>query len=309
MRFFIVDDDEAIRSILSQIIEDEDLGEVVGESSDGDQLTGSFLTIQKVDILFIDLLMPVKDGIETIRHLDGQFNGKIIMISQVESKELISEAYALGVEYYIMKPINRIEIVTVIRKVMERIQLEKSIREIKTSLSSLLNLEDQAVQSPASNEKSIVNIGEFLLAELGIVGKNGSKDLIDILECLFTYEHTQATDQNFPSLKELFTKVAQKKLGPSASKMDITRETKASEQRIRRAITHSLIHFASLGLTDYANLKFENYASKFFDFMVVRQKMRELQEESSTSFMPTKVNMKKFIQVFYFEAKRLYKDM
>jgi two-component system response regulator YcbB len=305
MRFFIVDDDYAIRSILSQIIEDGDLGEVVGESSDGDQLTGPFLNIQKVDILFVDLLMPVRDGIETIRHLDGQFNGKIIMISQVESKELIGEAYELGVEYYIMKPINRIEIVTVIRKVMERIQLEKSIQEIKTSLSSLLNLEDKTVQSTAVNEKSIANIGEFLLAELGIVGENGSRDLIDILECLFTYEHAKASEQNFPSLKEIFTQIAQKKLGPSASEVDINRETKACEQRIRRAIAHSLIHFASLGLTDYAHPKFENYASKFFDFMIVRQKMRELQEDSSASFAPTKVNTKKFIQVFFFEAKRL----
>ncbi|OKL37927.1 response regulator [Domibacillus mangrovi] len=308
MRFFIVDDDDAIRSILSQIIEDGDLGEVVGEALDGDQLTGPFLNMQKVDILFVDLLMPVRDGIETIRHLE-QFKGKMIMISQVESKELISEAYALGVEYYIMKPINRIEIVTVIRKVMERIQLEKSIQEIKTSLSSLLNLEDQTIQSTEVNEKSIANIGEFLLAELGIVGENGSRDLIDILECLFSYERVMASEQSFPSLKEIFKQVAQKKLGSSASEMDINREMKASEQRIRRAIAHSLIHFASLGLTDYTNPKFENYASKFFDFMAVRQKMRELQEDSATSFTPTKVNTKKFIQVFFFEAKRLYKDI
>lgn len=38
------------------------------------------------------------------------------MVSQVESKELIAEAYSLGVEYYIIKPINRIEVLTVVRK-------------------------------------------------------------------------------------------------------------------------------------------------------------------------------------------------
>lgn len=50
------------------------------------------------------------------------------MVSQVESKELIAEAYSLGVEYYIIKPINRIEVLTVVRKVIERIRLEKSIK-------------------------------------------------------------------------------------------------------------------------------------------------------------------------------------
>ncbi|MEH7086844.1 response regulator, partial [Neobacillus drentensis] len=68
MRFFITDDDSAIHSILSQIIEDEDLGEVVGEAEDGCLLEGHILNLKQIDILFIDLLMPIRDGIETIRH-------------------------------------------------------------------------------------------------------------------------------------------------------------------------------------------------------------------------------------------------
>lgn len=56
------------------------------------------------------------------------------MVSQVESKELIAEAYSLGVEYYIIKPINRIEVLTVVRKVIERIRLEKSIKTFKNRL-------------------------------------------------------------------------------------------------------------------------------------------------------------------------------
>ncbi|WP_341465735.1 DNA-binding domain-containing protein [Clostridium pasteurianum] len=42
------------------------------------------------------------------------------------------------------------------------------------------------------------------------------------------------------------------------------KEIKASEQRVRRAILQGLTHIASLGLTDYSNPKFEDYASKFF---------------------------------------------
>ena len=40
MRFFIADDDRAVRSILKQIIEDEDLGEVAGEAEHGCDLEG-----------------------------------------------------------------------------------------------------------------------------------------------------------------------------------------------------------------------------------------------------------------------------
>ena len=306
MRFFITDDDSAIRSILSQIIEDEDLGEVVEEAEDGCLLEGHILNLKQIDILFIDLLMPIRDGIETIRHIKGEFSGKVIMISQVESKELIGEAYSLGIDYYISKPINRIEVLTVIRKVMERINLERSINDIQTSLNSLLNLnQPKADKSNILNEKRILEVGEFLLAELGIVGENGHKDLIEILQYLFKYELTHTFEQHFPTLKDIFVQISQKKLGLSATQVDINREIKASEQRIRRAITHSLNHFASLGLTDFSNPKFENYASKFFDFTVVHQRIKELQKNTTIHATQTRVNTKKFIQVFFYEVKRL----
>ncbi|AMM91892.1 response regulator [Peribacillus simplex] len=306
MRFFITDDDCAIRSNLSQIIENEDLGEVVEEAEDGSQLEGHILNLKQIDILFIDLLMPIRDGIETLRHIKSTFNGKIIMISQVESKELIGEAYSLGIDYYITKPINRIEILTVIRKVMERIHLERSITNIQASLNSVLNFEQpKADKSNNFNEKSIKEVGEFLLSELGVVGENGAKDLIEMLQYLFMYERTFTFEQHFPTLKDIFEEITKKKLGTSAGQVDINREMKAAEQRIRRTINHSLNHFASLGLTDFSNPKFENYASKFFDFTVVRQKMKELQKDSTIVLTPTRVNTKKFIQVFFFEAKRL----
>lgn len=93
MRFFIVDDDEAICCMLTEIIEDYDLGEVVGQENDGSVISGELLALKKIDILIIDLLMPGRDGIETIRSMNSSFKGKIIMLSQVEDKEMIGKAY------------------------------------------------------------------------------------------------------------------------------------------------------------------------------------------------------------------------
>jgi two-component system, response regulator YcbB len=305
MNFYIVDDDEVHRSMLAQIIEDEDLGDIIGEAEDGFMLEKNLMILKYVDILFIDLLMPVCDGLETIRRLKGEFLGKIIMISQVESKELIGEAYSLGVEYYISKPINRIEVLSVIRKVMERIQLEKSISEIRKSLNNVLNLQ-QPKQETANvlKKTSIVTAGEFLLSELGILGESGSKDLLDILQYLDQYEQYHTFEQ-FPPLKKIFVQITLKKLGTPAAQIDIQREVKASEQRVRRAIYQSLNHLASLGLSDFSNAKFENYASKFFDFTIVRKKMTELQKNPKATASSTRINTKKFIQVLFFESKRL----
>ncbi|MEC2426013.1 response regulator [Bacillus safensis] len=311
MRFFIADDDRAIRSILGQIIEDEDLGEVVDEAGDGVGLEAHSLNLKKVDILLIDLLMPARDGIQTIRHIHPEFKGKVIMISQVEAKEMMAEAYELGIEYYIHKPVNRIEIVSVIRKVMERIKLEKSIYDIQASLRHVLPLEPVISQGAGAEAKrrTMKEAGEFLLSELGIVGESGSKDLLEILIYLHETQSANSHEVNFPPLKQLFIKTAERKLAHDATDVEVMREVKAAEQRIRRAIHHSLNHFASLGLTDFSNPKFEHYASKFFDFTDVSQRMKEMQKTSSPVGSTGRVNTKKFVQIFYFEAKQLFEGM
>ncbi|KUR59536.1 response regulator, partial [Bacillus sp. AM 13(2015)] len=274
MRFFIVDDDEAVRSSLAQLIEDEELGIVAGEAEDGAELTASYLNDLHIDILCIDLLMPERDGLETIRAIKDEFHGKYLMLSQVETKELIGQAYTLGVEYYVTKPINRVEVLSVLHLMIERLHLEHSIENIQHSLKSVMQFQQRGQTKTKQRGKSLAEAGQFLLAELGIVGEKGSKDLLDMI--LFTDQylalHADHHD-SFPSLKIIFTGITEDKLSEPYTSADIAREAKAAEQRVRRAINQSLKHIASLGLTDFSHPTFENYASKFFDFTIVRKKM------------------------------------
>ncbi|MED4584436.1 response regulator [Brevibacillus choshinensis] len=307
MLFYIVDDDEAVRLMLTEIIEDEDLGEVVGEAEDGSFLDGHMLTMRNVDILLIDLLMPTQDGIETIRKIRPSFKGKIIMISQVESKELIAQAYSLGSEYYIIKPVNRIEVVTIIQKVIERIRLEKSIQDIHKSLHAVFPQDEASGGKQSSSDlRQIREAGQFLLSELGIAGDNGSHDLLDIVDYLYQFEQKHTFKSGFPALKEIFLEVSQMKLGQIVEEQQMNKVVKASEQRVRRAIYQSLNHLASLGLTDVTNWKFEKYASQFFDFTSVWKRMGELKDRASPSGSAIRINMKKFIQAIYTEAKRIH---
>ncbi|MGT8906160.1 response regulator [Bacillus safensis] len=309
MRFFIVDDDEAVRSSLAQLIEDEELGIVAGEAEDGAELTASYLNDLHIDILCIDLLMPERDGLETIRAIKGEFHGKYLMLSQVETKELIGQAYTLGVEYYVTKPINRVEVLSVLHLMIERLHLEHSIENIQHSLKSVIQFQQRGQTKTKQRGKSLAEAGQFLLAELGIVGEKGSKDLLDMI--LFTDQylalHADHHD-SFPSLKIIFTGITEDKLSEPYTSADIAREAKAAEQRVRRAINQSLKHIASLGLTDFSHPTFENYASKFFDFTIVRKKMSELTKEMSGREEHTRINVKKFVQVLYYEAKRIFME-
>lgn len=303
MKYFIVDDSVTIRAMLSNIIEEDELGSVVGEAEDGSEVYADILAEQEIDILLIDLLMPNRDGIETVREIAPFFHGKIIMISQVETKDLIGEAYELGVDHYITKPINRLEVVNILKKVSDHLRLEKSLNDIQKSLSFLSHhtQKSETKKRVANKQNPIVTSGKNILLELGMIGESGNKDLLDILAVLEQLEKNGIRET--PSLKDLYEKAIEKRLGPSASALEIKKETKACEQRIRRAIHQALEHIASLGLTDYTNPKFENYSSSFFDYSQVRMKMLELEGKSHEENSHTRINIKKFIQALFMEAK------
>ncbi|MFT8313132.1 MAG: response regulator [Clostridium sp.] len=303
MNFFIVDDDIAVRSMISEIIEDYDLGTVVGEAEDGSFVNIDLLTFKKVDILIIDLLMPIKDGIETIRDLGSSLNFKIIMLSQIEDKKIIGEAYSMAVEYYITKPINRMEVIKIIEKVISNIKLQNSINDIQKTIN-LLGFQELKVPVEKPLKKTISEAAQFILTDLGMISESGSKDILDIIQHLANADK-ELYESEFPSLKALFTNISIEKLGNSCTESDIKKEIKASEQRIRRAIFQSINYIASLGLTDYSNPKFEEYASKFFDFTEVRKKMLEIENKTNNSFSHIRINIKKFIKVLYIEAKKL----
>ena len=132
MNIMLIDDDEAIRMMLQDIIEDYELGTVSQSLPSAADLTMAQLT--SIDILIIDMLMPGIDGIEAVRRLKGGFAGKIIMLSQVESKDMVGKAYENGIDYYITKPLNRNEIVSVLRSVSEHLRLESFAHNLQNSL-------------------------------------------------------------------------------------------------------------------------------------------------------------------------------
>lgn len=306
MRFFIVDDDDAIRYMLTEIIEDYDLGKVIGEAENGLAVEHSLLELKKVDILIIDMLMPIRDGIQTVKAIKNDFSGKIIMLSQVENKEMVGKAYSLGVDYYITKPINRNEVVSVVKTASEHIKLKQLFHNIESSLNIAFRPNPETKNSPDSptllRNKAITN-SEIALSEMGIAGEKGCRDLLNILRFLYDYEEEHTDTKDFPSLKLIFTTISERKISTN-SEPEVQKECKALEQRLRRTIFQALVNLASMGVIDYANPKFEDYAAKFFDFAEVRKVMLCLENNEKPAMSQSHINIKKFIKVLFVESKK-----
>ena len=130
MKFYLIDDDQNILNILKLIIKNRNLGEICGTSLNPADALEDLKYIQP-DIVIVDLLMPIMDGISFVKKAAPLYpNIAFIMLSQVAAKDMISSAYESGIEFFIQKPINSIEVENVIRNVSQKLSMQRAIGEI-----------------------------------------------------------------------------------------------------------------------------------------------------------------------------------
>ena len=103
VKVLIVDDHAIVREGLKAVLQIDPRLEVVGEASNGKhaiQLTRSL----KPDVVLIDLIMPVMDGIEATRQIATQCPlSKLLVLSSYPEKDLVERAVAAGATGYLLK--------------------------------------------------------------------------------------------------------------------------------------------------------------------------------------------------------------
>lgn len=276
MRIFIVEDDKNIVKILEKIIIDKNLGDVIGKAYDGVSALKD-IKVLKPDIVLVDLLMPGKDGISLIKEVKSIYTDiQFIMISQVSSKDMVAKAYQSGIEYYISKPINAIEVQAVIKKVIERLNMNKKLDQIQNIFTSDLNT------SRESQIDSVKGI-ERVMERIGIIGEVGSQDIITLANYLIDTNQSMA---DF-TIKELCSRFSD--------------NPKSMEQRIRRTATVGLINLANLGIEDYMNEIFTEYSNGLYSFEQIKIEMDYIRGKSDKR---GKVNIKKFMDGMVYYGKR-----
>lgn len=247
MKFYIVDDEPAILYVLQNIIEQNFDDEVVG-INDSSPVALRELTVKNVDIVLIDLLMPNLSGIDLVQQVK-KLNPHIrfIMISKVQDSDMRAAAYQAGIEFFINKPINIIEVQSVINKVKQNIQMSSQL----ASISQMVNNFNQAPQRPHSSDHQQVN------ATLNYLGMSSEKGTADILQ--------------FASLM-----LGQ---GKNYRELDVTsigisdHQRKVIEQRIRRAIKVGLSNTANRLIDNPYDEQLSNLASLLFGYDNVRAQM------------------------------------
>ncbi|SHK28710.1 DNA-binding domain-containing protein [Paramaledivibacter caminithermalis] len=276
MKYFIVEDDLNIIRVLSRIINDRDLGTVVGYSLNGNKASDEIFCL-KPDIVLVDLFIPDKDGISIVKEIIRKDPSiAFIMISQVSSKDMIAKAYESGIEFYIQKPINAVEVENVIAYVKEKINSERKLNEIK----KLFNIE-----IPAKNNHEKLDYEKklkYVLQKIGIMGEAGTQDIIKIIKFLID---SNVNLSNF-TIKEVCSR--------------FSNNPKTVEQRIRRAAIKGMVNLAHLGIEDNLNDTFLEYSTGLYNFKEIKIEMDYIRGKGK---IRGKVSIRKFIDGLLYYSK------
>lgn len=118
-RIVVVDDDEQVRTVFRIALEQN--GYDVGEAAEGGAALKS-CRAQPADLAIIDIVMPGKEGIETIAELKAEFPDiKIVAISGGGSAgpgTYLELAGRLGAHRTFAKPIRNDELLAVVRELL-----------------------------------------------------------------------------------------------------------------------------------------------------------------------------------------------
>ncbi len=113
----VVDDDKEIVSAVEIYLIRE--GYNVFKAYDGNECL-KVLKNNKVHLIILDIMMPNKDGIETLTELRKDYNIPVIMLSAKSEDNDKIKGLNVGADDYLTKPFNHLELIARVKAIMRR---------------------------------------------------------------------------------------------------------------------------------------------------------------------------------------------
>ena len=114
----ICDDEADIRTSLKIYLTSE--GYTVSEASNGEQALAAVKNGEKIDLILMDIMMPVMNGIEAMVKIREISTVPIILLSAKSEDSDIIVGLNVGADDYITKPFNSIEVMARVKALIRR---------------------------------------------------------------------------------------------------------------------------------------------------------------------------------------------
>ena len=116
MKVLLVDDHSLFRAGLASLLRAWGI-EVVGQAGDGDEAIAKARELRP-DLIFMDVSMPGRDGLEATRAIKAESPGiKIIILTVSDDEQHLFEAIKCGAEGYLLKHLQEDEFADLVEKI------------------------------------------------------------------------------------------------------------------------------------------------------------------------------------------------
>ena len=119
IKLLIADDHEILASGMSSILSNHKELSILGTVSNGQEVL-DFLANHEVDVVIMDLNMPVLNGIEATEIIKKKFpETKVLILSMFDREGYIQNALDVGADGYVLKNVSEAEILSAVKRIME----------------------------------------------------------------------------------------------------------------------------------------------------------------------------------------------
>jgi DNA-binding response OmpR family regulator len=190
MKILIIEDDIKIINFLKKGLVEECY--VVDYSTNGDE--GLYLaSVNEYDLILLDIMLPIKDGMEVCKALRASNNQTpIIMLTAKDSIEDKIKGLDIGANDYLAKPFSFAELLARIRVQLRTTQTTQTT-QTKISIADLeLDLLNKT--ATRANENIILTAKEFTLLEYLIKNKDRVLSETTISSALSSFEDSNMSN-------------------------------------------------------------------------------------------------------------------
>ena len=176
-KILIIEDEEAIRRVLTKILKEENRSYDIFEASDG-LLAIEFIKNQDFDLILCDIKMPKMDGLEVLEATKKiKPDIPIVMISGHGDLETAVETMRHGAYDYISKPPDLNRLLNTVRNALDRKKLIKENKILKQRVDKKYEMIGHSDQ--IQDVKSVIDKVAPTEARVLITGPNGTgKELV-----------------------------------------------------------------------------------------------------------------------------------
>ncbi len=183
VKILVVDDEERMRKLVRDFLTIK--GYKVVEAADGKEAIQIFSGEPSINLILLDVMMPVMDGFETLKQIRELSKVPVIMLTAKSEERDELQGFSLGVDEYVTKPFSPKILVARVEAILRRsMEVKDEIIEIGG-----IKLDKSAHQVLIDNKEVELSYKEFELLNYFMENRGIALSRERILNSVWNYDY------------------------------------------------------------------------------------------------------------------------